>query len=101
MMRAIIVWILIILTLALVGWFWVKPTLAPSTPQFAEMHKLSKALPEYVLPPEHYTPAPAPPPPTFYQNLKTELMEWGKILGPFSPFITIIMAFMVKRRKRR
>jgi len=100
-MRDIIVWVLIILTLALVGWFWVKPTLVPSTPQFAEMYKLSKALPEYVLPPEHYTPATPPPPSTFYEKLKTELVEWGKILGPFSPFVTIILTFAVKRRKRR
>lgn len=99
-MRDTIVWILIILTLALVGWFWIKPTFEKPIWEKANFQLISKAIPEYVLPPEHYTPAPTPPPPTFYEKLKTELTEWGKILGPFSPFITIILAFVVKKKRR-
>lgn len=148
-MRDIVVWVLVILTLALVGWFWVRPSFVEKAvvkkfemPPEPDIALPSSSAPEKVVPevkgvlsekemkkapsvskvgkgidifgvvpsptePEVKTVAeapvllpPPPPKPSFYEKLKTELKEWGTIMGPFSPFVTIILTFVVKRKKK-
>jgi hypothetical protein len=130
-MRETIVWTLIALTLFLVAWFWVKPLAFPISGAKIEMIPISKThkwdwkapvpspppakgeekpapqthgkgLKLYDAPiPPAIPDVPAPTPPTKYEEFKREVAEWGGILGKFSPVITTILLFVVKRGKKK
>lgn len=52
-------------------------------------------------PPKVPSPGPAPLPPTKYEKFKQEVRDWSGILGKFSPLITTILLFVVKRRGKK
>jgi hypothetical protein len=99
-MRETIVWILVALTLVLVGWFWVRPSLQPAQVKEAAQIKdlMSRQLEKSIGPPVgSLEPAPAAPQPTKYQKLKAELDDWGGIASKFSPAVVAILALIVRK----
>ena len=109
-MREIITWMLVVLTLVLVGWFWVRPSLAPNSmieratilkSQVLESPnaRVDKSIEKETKESPH--PPPSPMSLTKYDRLKQEMKDWGGILGSFSPLITAVLVVVVKRGKKK
>lgn len=82
--------VLIILAVGLCFWLFVRPVIAPSeTVRFVDEKQL------FLVGEDKEGKA------TFmYADLKDEVREWTKILAGFAPVISLLIAYLLKGRKR-
>ena len=78
---------LIVFAIGLCFWLFVRPVLVPQPPEIVDEGQLlylgeNKETGE-----------------ASYFFFKEEIKEWGKILASFTPLLTILIAYLLKRKK--